>query len=110
MGGPVLPPEVSRPKDEPASAATPQGLGVYVFLNFVALLVLTAAALGRTQALGIATFSALGALVVFSLVALSALLERRPWARPVEGARVLLVLGLAVAFGPRLVGLLFGSP
>jgi sterol desaturase/sphingolipid hydroxylase (fatty acid hydroxylase superfamily) len=109
LGGPILPPEVSRPKDEPASPPTPRGLAVYVFVHFVLLLVLTAGALARAQALGPAAFAALALIVVSSLVVLSALLERRPWARPIEATRVLLVLGLAVAFGPRIVGLLFGG-
>jgi len=109
LGGPVRPPEVSRPADEPRDAPTPRGLAVYVFVNFVLLLVVTAAALGRASALGTATFGALAMVVAGSLVVLSALLERKPWARPVEGGRVLAVLGLAAAFGPRLAGQLFGS-
>jgi len=109
LGGPLLPPEVSRPKDEPASPPTPRGLAVYVFVHFVLLLVLTAGALARAQALGIVVFAAIALLVVSSLVVLSALLEGRPRARPAEAARVLLVLGLAAGFGPRIVGLLFGG-
>lgn len=85
-------------------------LGVYVFAHFVLLLVLTAGALGRAPALGAMTFLAIASVVVVSLIVLSGLLERRTWARPAEGARVLVVLGLAAAFGPGLFGLLFGPP
>jgi len=109
QGGPVLPPEVSRPKDEPASPPTPRLLAAYVFLHFVLLLALTAAALARAQALGTAMFAALALVVVVSLVVLSGLLEQRPWARPVEAARVLVVLALAALFGGRVFGLLFGG-
>ena len=109
QGGPVRPPEVSRPQDEPAGAPTPRALAVYVFLHFVLLLVLTAGALARAQALGTARFAAIALVVVSSLVALAALLEQRPWARPVEAVRVLVLLGLAAAFGGEVVGLLFGG-
>jgi sterol desaturase/sphingolipid hydroxylase (fatty acid hydroxylase superfamily) len=108
QGGPLPPPEVSRPKDEPANAPTPTALAAYVFLHFALILVLSAAALARAQALGIPIFSAISVVVVSSLVVLSALLEDRPWARPAEAARVLVVLGLAAAFGPRIVGTLLG--
>ena len=109
QGGPVRPPEVSRPQDEPAGAPTPRALAVYVFLHFVLLLVLTAGALARAQALGTARFAAIALVVVSSLVALAALLEQRPWARPVEAVRVLVLLGLAAAFGGSVLGLLFGG-
>ena len=107
QGGPAVPPEVSRPKDEPAVAPTPRGLAAYVFLQFVLLLVLTAAALARAQALGTAMFAALALVVVVGLVVLSALLEERPWARAAEAVRVLAVVGLAAVFGGHLVGILF---
>ncbi len=110
LGGPVRPPEVSRPKDEPVAAPTPRPLAVYVFVHFVLLLVTTALALFRAQALGAPTFAAIALVVVSSLVVLSALLERRPWAPPLEAGRVLVVLGLAAALGPRVVGLLLGNP
>ena len=109
QGGPMRPPEVSRPQDEPAGAPTPPTLAAYVFLHFVLLLVLTAGALARAQALGTARFAAIALVVVSSLVALAALLKQRPWARPVEAVRVLVLLGLAAAFGGDVVGLLFGG-
>jgi len=109
LGGPVLPPEVSRPKDEPVGPPTPRGLAVYVFVHFVLLLVLTTGALARAQALGTVFFGAIALVVVSSLVVLSVLLEGRAWARPLEATRVLVVLGLAVVYGPRLFRLLLGS-
>jgi len=110
LGGPLVPPEVSRPKDEPLGLPTSRALVVYVFLHLTLLLVLTAAALARAQALGTSVFAALALVVVLSLVVLSALLEQRGWARSLEATRVLVVLGLAAALGPRIVGLLFGNP
>ena len=106
QGGRVVPPEVSRPKDEPAEAPTPRGLAVYVFLHFVALLVLTATALARAQTLGTPLFAVMALVVVSSLVVLSALLEQRPWARPAEATRVLVLLVFAAVFGGRVAGLL----
>jgi alkylglycerol monooxygenase len=109
LGGPVMPPEVRRPDDEPKEPPTPPALAAYVFVNFVLLLVVTAAALFRASAIGTPAFAALALVVALSLVVLSALLEERPWARAAEAGRLLAVLGLAAAFGPRLAGLLFGS-
>ncbi|MBX7186583.1 MAG: sterol desaturase family protein [Vicinamibacteria bacterium] len=110
QGGPLMPPEVSRPKDEPAAPPTPRGLAAYVFIHFALLLALTAASLARAQTLGTALFAAIALVVVSSLVVLSALLEQRSWARSFEGARVLAVLGLVLLFGPGLFKLLFGNP
>ena len=108
LGGPVVPPEVSRPQDEPKDPPTPPELAAYVFVNFVLLLIVTAAALGRASAIGTATFAALAFAVAASLAVLSSLLDRRPWARSAEAGRVLVLLGLAAVFGPGLAGLLFG--
>jgi sterol desaturase/sphingolipid hydroxylase (fatty acid hydroxylase superfamily) len=110
LGGPLRPPEVSRPADEPKGPPTPRALGLYVFAQFVFLLVLTAGALGHSSELGAPAFLAIGSLVVASLVVLSGLLEGRRWAPPAEAARVLVVLGLAAAIGGPLAGLLFGHP
>jgi alkylglycerol monooxygenase len=110
LGGPLLPPEVSRPKDEPADAKAPQRIGIYVFLNLVLLLVLTALALFRAQAVGTVAFTGIAVLIVVSFVVLSALLEGRRFAPPLEAIRVLVVLGLAATVGPRIVGQLLGHP
>ncbi|MEO8501433.1 MAG: sterol desaturase family protein [Vicinamibacteria bacterium] len=109
LGGPLMPPEVSRPADEPRAEPTPKALGAYVFAHFVLILVLTAAALGRASQLGPLTFLAIATFVVVSLVVLSGLLERRPWARPAEAARVLSLLVLVWVFGGRLVFRVLGN-
>ena len=109
LGGPLMPPEVSRPAEEPRAEPTPKALGAYVFAHFVLILVFTAAALGRASQLGPLVFLAIATFLVVSLVVLSGLLERRPWARSAEAARVLGLLVLVGVFGGRLVGRLFGN-
>ena len=109
LGGPLMPPEVSRPAEKPRAEPTPKALGAYVFAHFVLILVFTAAALGRASQLGPLVFLAIATFLVVSLVVLSGLLERRPWARPAEAARVLGLLVLVGVFGGRLVGRLFGN-
>jgi len=107
QGGPVIPPEVSR-ETEPVPASTPPTLGVYVFVNFVFVLLLTALALGKTGVLDRWTFTGVAVFVTGSLVIFSALLEGKRWARPAEAARLLLLLALGGAFGGGLSGILFG--
>ncbi len=107
LGGPLEPPEVSRPKDEVRVLPIPRSLASYVFVHFVLLIVLSASALARIGALGVTAFSAIALLVTFSFVVLSTLLERRPWGRPLEAARVLLLLVLAIGYGPALIAALF---
>lgn len=110
QGGPLLPPEVSRPKDEPVPLPVSRGLGAYVFVQFVLMLVLAASALRRATTLDFATFSALAAVVTVSLVVLSGLLEKKRWAIPAEAVRVVLLLAGAALFGPSLLLALFGNP
>jgi hypothetical protein len=107
LGGPLSPPEVSRPADEVRVLPIPRSLVSYVFVHFVLLLVLGASALARIQAVGVAGFSAIALLVTLSFVVLSTLIERRPWGRPLEAARVLLLLFLGIGYGPALVAALF---
>ncbi len=109
LGGPLLPPEVSRPADEPKAPATPRGLGAYVFVHFGLMLLLAATALSRASVLGRETFGALALVVSISLGVLSALLERRAWAVPLEVVRVLVLLFLGSIYGQRLVALLLGN-
>ena len=80
-----------------------------MFLNFVLLLTLTAAALARVSALGSAAFVTIAITVTVSLVVLSALLEQRRWALPLEGARVLGLLVLGRVYGQSLLALLLGN-
>ena len=108
LGGPVAPPEVTRRSDEPVPRSTSPALARYVFVNFVLLLVLTASALGKAAVLGTMALVSLAFVVIVSLVVLSALLEQRPRAPLLEGARVLVLLVLLSAYSPRLFALLFG--
>ena len=110
QGGPMLPPEVSRPRDEPVPLPVSRGLGAYVFVQFVLMLVLAASALRRASALDLATFGTLAAVVTSSLVVLSGLLEKKRWAAPAEVARVVLLLAGAGLFGRSLLVALFGNP
>ena len=107
LGGPLAPPEVSRPADEARVAPIPRSLEGYVFVHFVLLLVLSASVLARIGAVGGPAFSAIALVVTLSLVVLSTLLERRAWGKPLEAARVLLLLVLGIVYGPALVSALF---
>lgn len=109
QGGPLIPPEVSRPQDESEYLPVSRTLGAYVFVHFVALLLLTTFALFKAPALGQATFAATALTVVISLVVLSRLLEQRRGARLLEAARVLLLLGLGLVYGPALLSRLIGN-
>ena len=109
QGGALIPPEVSRPQDEAAYLPVSRNLGIYVFGHFVVLLVLSTLALFKAPALGEATFAALALTVVVSLVVLSRLLEHKPGARGLEAARVLLLAGLGIAYGPALLARLIGN-
>ena len=109
QGGPLIPPEVSRPQDESEYLPVSRTLGAYVFVHFVALLLLTTFALFKAPALGQATFAAMALTVVISLVVLSRLLEQRRGARLLEAARVLLLLGLGLVYGPALLSRLIGN-
>jgi sterol desaturase/sphingolipid hydroxylase (fatty acid hydroxylase superfamily) len=109
QGGPLTPPEVSRPKDEPEYPAVPRSVAVYVFLNFVLVLALSTVALVKAEALGPTAFAALASAIVLSLVALSRLLEQKRWAVPLEALRVLLLAVLGTSHGPVLVRFL-GNP
>jgi sterol desaturase/sphingolipid hydroxylase (fatty acid hydroxylase superfamily) len=110
QGGRVVPPQVSRPADEPVASPVSTSLGAYVFIHFALLLVLTAAALTKASILGMATFVVIAIAITVSLVVLSALLERRPWALRFEGARVLLLLVLGSLYGPVAFAAFFGKP
>lgn len=107
LGGPLKPKEVTRPEDEPVDHPIPRARTVYVFVNFVFLLILTATALARAATLETWVFFAVAVTVAFGLVVLSALLEGRRWARAAETVRMLLLL-LAVAGA--LAGQSLGAP
>ena len=110
LGGPLLPPEVTRAANEPAYRQTSRALSAYVFVHFVLLLIVSAISLPKAALLGPTTFLAIAIFVAFSLVVLSALLEGRRWAMPLEVARLLSAAGLLAVFGARIVPLLVGNP
>jgi hypothetical protein len=83
-------------------------LGVYVFLQFVALLILSAVSLGKAAILGPTVFVAIAMYVACGLVILGAVLEDRTWARSAEAARLIATTLLLVVFGSRLFALLVG--
>lgn len=109
LGGPLVPPEVSRPGDETEYPEVSRKLGAYVFVHFVLLLLLTTAALFKATALGPSAFLGLALTVAVSLVALSRLLEQKRWSRPLEAARVLLLVVLGSLYGPALFVRLIGN-
>ncbi len=109
QGGPLVPPEVSRPQDETPYPVVSRNLGAYVFVHFVVLLLLTTGALFKATALGPSVFLGLALTVAVSLVVLSWLLEQKRWAWPLEGARVLLLVVLGSLYGPALFVRLIGN-
>ncbi len=109
QGGTLLPPEVSRPQDEADYLPVSRNLGAYVFVHFVGLLVIATLALFKAPVLGGATFATLAVTVVMSLVVLSRLLEQKRGARELEAARVLLLVGLGIVYGPALLTRLIGN-
>jgi alkylglycerol monooxygenase len=109
QGGPVEPPEVSRPTDETEQHPLSRALAVYVFVHFAVLVAVTAFSLARAQALGTAAFVSVALTVVVSLLILSALLEGRPFSRQLEAARLaVLAIALTVS-GSGVVVQLFGQ-
>lgn len=109
LGGPVRPPEVSRPADEPVRLPISGPLRGYVLAHFVFLIALASVALFRVRSLGSERFVVVALFVTASLVGLSALLERRPYARPFEAARVLALLVLGSVYGRSLLAVLLGN-
>lgn len=108
LGGPVLPPEVRRPDHEPVYRSAALALNGYVFLQFVLLLILSAASLSKAAQFGNAGFISLALFVATGLVILASLLEERAWAAKAEFVRVVLSLVLLATLGPQLVALFVG--
>jgi alkylglycerol monooxygenase len=87
LGGFVAAPEVD-PAHVKYDTTAPTGLAVYVFVQFVAVLVATTALLFGQDALGVVSRAAAAAAIVVTLVALGGLLDRRPWALSLEAFRI----------------------
>jgi sterol desaturase/sphingolipid hydroxylase (fatty acid hydroxylase superfamily) len=98
LGGPVTAPEVDagryRKFDTPPLT---RGRALYVLVQFLAVLAASAALLYVQARVPVLLLAAGGAFVALSLVALTALVERRRWAPALEAARWIAVLA-AVTF------------
>jgi len=107
LGGFEPPPEVDRATYQKFQTPVARGLAAYVFVQFVLVLAGTTALLFRQQQVGRPLLAAGAVAATVSLVAVGALLERKPWARTVEWVRLAalplvawLVTGSLAAAGP----------
>lgn len=99
LGGPLRPTEVERSSYVKFDVPLARSVKRYVLGQFVVLLVVTTLYLRQSDALPTAARIACAAAVVFSLSSLGGLLDRRPWAVPLETAR-LAALALSAGFVP----------
>ena len=95
LGGFVPAPEVD-PRHVKYDTAAPAGLAFYVFVQFVAVLGATTLLLFHQDALPLGPRLAGAIFIVLTLVALGALLDRRPWAFSLEALRLFSFLAAAV--------------
>jgi sterol desaturase/sphingolipid hydroxylase (fatty acid hydroxylase superfamily) len=98
LGGFVPPPEVDRPRYRKFDTPLTGRRALYVFLNFAAVLGMSAGLLYSQGRVPFGMLLAGAGFVLLSLVALSALIERRPWAPALEAARLLAALLAAATF------------
>jgi sterol desaturase/sphingolipid hydroxylase (fatty acid hydroxylase superfamily) len=98
-GGPLAPVEVDRSSYVKFDVPLAPGVKLYVLGQFAVVLLLTTLYLRHSDALSASTRVAGAALIVWSLSSLGGLLDRRPWALPLEAAR-LLALALAAVLVP----------
>ncbi len=87
-----------RPKYDPRAS---RGMRAYVLTQFSVAVAVTAALMFQQATAPRPALAAGAALVVLTLGTSAGLLEGRAWARPVEAARFLLVVGAGVAFALR---------
>jgi sterol desaturase/sphingolipid hydroxylase (fatty acid hydroxylase superfamily) len=99
LGGPLRPTEVDRASYVKFDVPLARSAKRYVLGQFVVLLLVTTLYLRQSDALPTAARLAGAALVVWSLSSLGGLLDRRPWAVPLEAAR-LASFALAAALVP----------
>ena len=110
MGGPLKAPEVTRAMAPPIEFPASRMMTAYALVNLVVILAGTAVLLSRAAAIDRTTFSILAGVIVVSLAVLALVLEGRRAGRVLEIARVVLLLALGSAFGPGVLGRLFGNP
>jgi sterol desaturase/sphingolipid hydroxylase (fatty acid hydroxylase superfamily) len=101
LGGFVPPAEVDRTAYRKFDTPLTPRRSLYVFLNFVAVLAVSAGLLYAQGHLRRPILVGGVAFVLLSLVALTAVIEDRPWARALEAARLLVALVAAVSFSWR---------
>ena len=99
LGGPLGPTEVDRTSYVKFDVPLARGAKLYVLGQFVAVLLVTTLYLRQSDALSPAARAAGAVAVAWSLWSLGGLLDRRPWAAPLEAAR-LAVLALSAALVP----------
>jgi alkylglycerol monooxygenase len=88
LGGYEPPPEVDRATYRKFTTPLPRGLAAYVFVQFVLVLAGTSALLFLQEGTPLPRLAAGAAFAIVSLVAIGALLERRPWAATLEWIRM----------------------
>lgn len=96
LGGFEQAPEVDASTYSKFDPDTPRRLAVYVFAQFVLVNLLVSAFLYRQAALPPSTRVALAVLIGASVLALGGLLDRRPWAVPLEIGRLLTSAGVGM--------------
>jgi sterol desaturase/sphingolipid hydroxylase (fatty acid hydroxylase superfamily) len=101
LGGFVPPPEVDRPRYRKFDTPLTGRRALYVFLHFAAVLGVSAGLLYSQGTVPFPVLLAGAGFVLLSLVALSALIERRPWAPALEAARLLAALLAAATWSWR---------
>ncbi len=80
--------EVTRESFVPYETRVSLGLNVYAFVNFVVALLLAVGLLAAGKTMGGGELAALAVLVLWALLDVGGLFERRPWALPSELVRL----------------------
>jgi sterol desaturase/sphingolipid hydroxylase (fatty acid hydroxylase superfamily) len=99
LGGYVPAPPVDRASYRKWDVAVPRGLALYTLAQFGLVLAATTLYLNLEARLSRGALLGGAALIVLSLVAFGGLLERRPWARYLEAARLAALLACGLAWG-----------
>ena len=92
------PPEVDRPRYRKFDTPLTGRRALYVFRHFAAVLAVSAGLLYSQGRVPLGVLLGGAGFVLLSLVALSGLIERRPWAPALEAARLLAALLAAATF------------
>jgi alkylglycerol monooxygenase len=98
LGGSIPAPDVNRASYRKFDTPLTRRRAAYVFVHFVVILTASAALLYAQARLPLPVLLAGAGFVLLSLVALTALIEGRPWAPALEAARLLVALAAAATF------------